>query len=351
MKRLLTAIIMLAAILTTSAAVSAQGNASLAGNWEMTLESPQGTRTFPFTLQEEGGKLVPSKPFTSAEVKGKDIKMQMTVQFQGNDLEITYTGKIDGDGMKGDADFGGFASGTWSAKRKAEGATPPAASAPSTGQASGAGLAGSWDMTIDSPQGKRTILLIIANDGGKYSGKVKTPQGEAPLKSVAVNGSDVTLVMEREVQGQQMEFTFKGKASKDKMGGDADFGGFASGTWEAVPHKGEAASAAPATAPAGGATNVTGAWSGSVETSQGSGTPTFTFKQDGETLTGTYSGQLGDAPLKGTVKGNDIAFSAKVSFSGQDLELKFTGKIEGNTMKGKANYDQLGEATWSAKKK
>lgn len=214
-------------------------------------------------------------------------------------------------------------------------------------------VAGTWDMTIESPQGKRTIVLIIANDGGKYSGKVKTQQGEAPLKSVAVNGSDVTLVMEREIQGQAVEFTFKGKADKGKMGGDADFGGFAQGTWEAVPHKEDAASPAPATPPpaAAGAVNVTGTWNAAVETSQGSGTPTFTFKQDGEALTGTYSGQLGEAPLKGTVKGNDIMFSVKVSYSGQDLELKFSGKIEGNSMKGKATYDQLGEATWSAKKK
>src|SRR5262249_36819310 len=77
-------------------------------------------------------------------------------------------------------------------------------------------LAGTWDMTIESPQGKRTIVLIIANDGGKYSGKIKTQQGEAPLKSVAVNGSDVTIVMEREIQGQPVEFTFKGKAEKGK---------------------------------------------------------------------------------------------------------------------------------------
>lgn len=213
-------------------------------------------------------------------------------------------------------------------------------------------LAGSWDMTIESPQGKRTILLVVTNDGGKYAAKIKTQQGDAPLKSMDVKGNDVTIVMQREIQGQQVEFTFKGKADKGKMGGDADFGGFAQGTWEAVPHKEDGAASAPASAPAaGGAMNVTGAWEASVETSQGSGTPTFNFKQDGETLTGTYTGQLGTAPLNGTVKGNDITFTVKASFSGQDIELKYSGKIEGNTMKGKANYGQLGEATWSAKKK
>ena len=42
-----------------------------------------------------------------------------------------------------------------------------------------------------------------------------------------------------------------------------------------------------------GKINLTGAWTFTVNTSAGSGTPTITLKQDGETLTGHYSGQLG----------------------------------------------------------
>jgi len=55
--------------------------------------------------------------------------------------------------------------------------------------------------------------------------------------------------------------------------------------------------------------NVTGKWLFSVETGAGSGTPTMTFTQDGEKLTGKYQGQFGEADLTGTVKGQDIAFS------------------------------------------
>jgi hypothetical protein len=195
----------------------------------MALETPQGTRNFPFELKEENGKLVPSAPFKSAEVKGDAITMKMTVKFQDNDMEITYTGKIEGDTMKGDADFGGLAQGTWAAKRKA-------------------------------------------------------------------------------------------------------------------------ATSAPAPAAAAGAVNVTGTWSATVETSQGTGNPTFTFKQEGETLTGNYKGQLGEAPLKGTVKGNDITFNIKLNVQGQDFDITYTGKVDGNNMKGKAVLGQLGEATWTAKK-
>src|ERR671910_134825 len=65
-----------------------------------------------------------------------------------------------------------------------------------------------------------------------------------------------------------------------------------------------------------GATNVTGEWLFNVSTDQGSGTPTMTFKQDGEKLTGKYVGQLGNADLTGTVKGSAITFTFTVDVQG-----------------------------------
>jgi len=98
--------------------------------------------------------------------------------------------------------------------------------------------------------------------------------------------------------------------------------------------------------------NITGTWDFTVETAAGSGTPTFTFKQEGEKLTGSYKGQLGEAQLTGTVKGSDVKFSFKLSAQGQDLTITYTGKIEGaDNMKGTAAYGELGEGTWTAKRK
>jgi hypothetical protein len=98
------------------------------------------------------------------------------------------------------------------------------------------------------------------------------------------------------------------------------------------------------------ATNVTGEWNLTVESPNGTGTPTVTFKQDGETLTGTYKGRFGEAPLKGTVKGNDIKFSLTISPQGQDLQLDYTGTVDGDTMKGKVKFGDLGEGNFSGKK-
>ena len=224
-------LLVFAAWVVASGTAFAQDTAKVVGTWDMTLETPQGTRNFQFVLKEENGKLAPSQPFTMAEIKGSDITMKMTVKFQDNDMVITYTGKVEGDAMKGDADFGGFASGSWSAKRKAAGAAAPASAA---APAAGSAVVGDWDMTIDSPQGKRTTVLSVKEESGKLSGKMKNQQGETALDSIAVSGSDITFSITRDIQGQKMVFTYKGKIDGNKMKGEVDFGGMATGAWEAV---------------------------------------------------------------------------------------------------------------------
>src|SRR6185369_3888330 len=180
-----------------------------------------------------------------------------------------------------------------------------------------ANVAGTWDITIESPQGKRTVLLIIKKDGDKLTGAMKSPQGETALESIALKNDDIAFALTRQIQGQDMKLSYTGKVAKDSMKGDVDFGGLATGTWSAVPHKEDAGAAPPAAAPQG--MNITGVWGFTVETSQGSGSPKFKFKQDGENLTGTYKGQFGEAPLTGTVKGADLKFAIKINAQGQDL--------------------------------
>ena len=97
--------------------------------------------------------------------------------------------------------------------------------------------------------------------------------------------------------------------------------------------------------------NVTGKWLFNVETGAGSGTPTMTFTQDGEKLTGKYNGQFGNADLTGTVKGQDIAFSFSVDAQGTAVTFKYTGTIESkDALKGKVEIAGLGEGTFTAKR-
>ena len=222
-------------------------------------------------------------------------------------------------------------------------------------------VVGTWDMTIDSPQGQRKAVLVIRQEGDKLKAAMKGSQGERPLDSAVLKGDEITLVMTIQFQGSDMVITYKGKAEKDSMKGEADFGGFATGEWAAVRQAAAAPStAAPSTgappasaAPAAtaSASDISGAWALTVESPQGTGTPSVTFKQEGEKLTGNYKGRLGEAPLTGTVKGSDVSFTIKINFQGQDMEMAFTGKLEGkDSMKGAVNFGGLADGTWTAKK-
>ena len=96
--------------------------------------------------------------------------------------------------------------------------------------------------------------------------------------------------------------------------------------------------------------DVTGKWAFNVETSAGAGTPSMTFKQDGEKLTGHYAGQLGESDLTGTVKGADITFTFNIDAQGTMIKATYTGTADASSMKGKLVIEGLGEGTFTAKK-
>ena len=98
--------------------------------------------------------------------------------------------------------------------------------------------------------------------------------------------------------------------------------------------------------------DVSGNWALTVETSAGTGNPSVEFKQDGETLTGNYSSQVfGEQKVTGTIKGNAITFGFTTSFQGSTVTVTYTGTADATTMKGKVTLGDLGEGTFTGKKK
>lgn len=102
----------------------------------------------------------------------------------------------------------------------------------------------------------------------------------------------------------------------------------------------------------GGTLDVTGAWAFDVQTDQGAGNPTIVFKQDGENLTGHYTGTFGEAEVTGTLKGNQIAFTFSSEAQGFQLTSNYKGTVEDATsMKGTLEISGVGGGTFTAKKK
>jgi type 1 glutamine amidotransferase len=97
--------------------------------------------------------------------------------------------------------------------------------------------------------------------------------------------------------------------------------------------------------------NVSGKWNFQVETPNGTGTPSFSFAHAGQNLIGQYSGLLGEAEVTGSVKGQEVKFAFTANRDGQSIPVTYSGTIESATeMKGKVQFGELGEGTWSAKK-
>jgi hypothetical protein len=98
--------------------------------------------------------------------------------------------------------------------------------------------------------------------------------------------------------------------------------------------------------------NVTGNWTMTLEMSMGTANPSLALKQEGEKLTGTYTGRYGTFDLLGSVKDRAIQFTFNMTAEGQAVTMAFAGEIaeDGQTMKGNAQLDEMGDATWSAKR-
>jgi hypothetical protein len=96
--------------------------------------------------------------------------------------------------------------------------------------------------------------------------------------------------------------------------------------------------------------DLTGAWIFTVESANGTATPSVTFKQDGEKLTGHYSSAtLGEADLTGSLKGSALTITFPTEVAG---EVTYKGTVENNNaIKGTLVIAAQEAGTFTAKRK
>ncbi len=98
------------------------------------------------------------------------------------------------------------------------------------------------------------------------------------------------------------------------------------------------------------ATDLTGTWNYKVVTENGTGTPTVTMRQKGDSLSGTYeSARMGALPFKGLVKGKTFTFAVNTSGG---ATLTFNGTIvSDDAVNGEVDFGGQGGATFSGERK
>jgi hypothetical protein len=83
------------------------------------------------------------------------------------------------------------------------------------------------------------------------------------------------------------------------------------------------------------AADVSGKWKGESPGRDGQmTTSTLTLRVDGEKLTGSVSGRMGDNPIsEGRISGDDISFVVVRNMQGQEMKIQYNGKVAGDEIK------------------
>ena len=218
-------------------------------------------------------------------------------------------------------------------------------------------IAGKWTMTTATQNGPLVSTMDLKLDGKKVTGTISSQMGEAGIGGEYVDGK-LTFSITMQTNNGAIDIAFTGSLKDNgTLAGTLDFGGGNALEWTAERAKGseipEAESPAAQNKPAPRAAAVAGKWAMTLDIAGvGPATPSLELKQDGEKITGTYTGRYGTFPLQGTLKGRAITFAFTMNADGTDVSMNFAGEVaEDNvSMKGTASIVGLGDATWSARK-
>src|SRR5262245_6363517 len=82
------------ALLLITAAAPAVAQTNVTGDWDVTIQSPQGTNTVRVTFKQDGEKLsgifksqMGELPFEGGSITGDDLKFAFAIPVQGQSLE------------------------------------------------------------------------------------------------------------------------------------------------------------------------------------------------------------------------------------------------------------------------
>jgi hypothetical protein len=83
------------------------------------------------------------------------------------------------------------------------------------------------------------------------------------------------------------------------------------------------------------AADITGKWKSEAPGRDGTPmTTTYTFKVEGNNLTGTVSGRQGDTAIsEGKINGDEISFVVVRNMGGQERKIQYKGKVTGDEIK------------------
>jgi imidazolonepropionase-like amidohydrolase len=119
---------------------------------------------------------------------------------------------------------------------------PPAPSERRRGNAAGRGgereesggmarVAGTWDLTVTTPQGENRATMTVTQSGATLDGSMTTEMGTVQVTDGRVTGQRVTFTIAVPISGQTTTIIFQGTVDANRMTGTADLGAMGSATF------------------------------------------------------------------------------------------------------------------------
>ncbi len=106
---------------------------------------------------------------------------------------------------------------------------PPQPERPSTTPSAPPTMAaGTWNLTVESPQGAVPLTLQLRQQGDAISGTVTSPFGQSDLTEGSLSGNEVRFTISVDIQGTPMRVTFAGRIEGDRMSGTVTVEGMGS---------------------------------------------------------------------------------------------------------------------------
>jgi enterochelin esterase-like enzyme len=187
--------------------------ADITGIWKAEFDTQIGVQKYTFALKQEGNSVTGKanseiggekheSKLKDGKVEGDAVSFVELLNFQGNDLEIRYAGKVSGKEMKLSRQVGDFATEQLVAKLDA-----PAVD-----------VAGQWQAEFDTQMGVQKYRFDFQTKDGKVTAKGAAETGdqkrEIEFKDAKLTGDTLSFVEMRQIQDREIPIEFTGKVTE-----------------------------------------------------------------------------------------------------------------------------------------
>jgi len=210
------------------------------GDWELTLNTPQGANTVNVSIKQDGEKItgmlnsaMGSVPFEGT-ASGDTVKVVAPIDVQGARIELAFDAKVAGDTLNGTVKFGDFGEFPFTGKRVHAAASSTSSSSTTAPAAAASNVAGTWNVVLSiDGVGDFPMVATLTQTGAAVGGTIDTQQaGVAPVKGT-MTGTALTLEFTAQSQQGAIPITMNGTLGANGFAGKADLAGMGQANWTA----------------------------------------------------------------------------------------------------------------------